>query len=182
MEPGVLRPIALLIACATQLVAACGSTTELSHDTTSKEVVSSSTTNSPESQSSTIEPPEATSDLANSVWAGLKSAGSSTTQGGFTVSRTSIDPSAPADPRVGISNPRYLTTAEGVVLTGEEAVVFDCRTDRLRVEGPEEAALELASALSDLAGCSSLGIGAPTACLGDPLDPAACQETGEGER
>ena len=49
--------------------------------------------------------------------------------------------------------------------------------------GPEseEAALELASALSDLAGCSSLGIGAPTACLGDPLDPAACQETGEGE-
>jgi hypothetical protein len=88
-----------------------------------------------------------------------------------------IDPSAPSDPRVGMTDPQYVTDSVGTFLVDATQARFDCGSLRytLRIAGGPPV-VEAVAALSTAAGCVRVSIAAPTGCLDQLTDPAACVE------
>lgn len=87
------------------------------------------------------------------------------------------DAADPADPRDGMENPQYVTDEAGTFLSDGELARFDCGTSRysLTVAGGPSAA-EVVVTVSAAAGCDRVSIAAPTRCLAQLTDPAACVE------
>jgi len=95
-----------------------------------------------------------------------------------------ITAAQPEDPRRGLTAPTTVgTDAGGVVWIGKlphtgAVLRFDCDGTRYQIEARTGPSILLAvvDGLSAQLGCSPPGSAAPTECLGESYDPAACAE------